>query len=77
MRKRTWMKLGMVLVVSAVTLGMVGTSSRQVAYAALCCSECAERYQECYDGGGQNNCGGDHACCDATIHCYSFCTFSC
>ena len=44
---------------------------------ALCCSECEERYQECYAGGGQNNCGGDHACCDATIHCYSFCTPAC
>lgn len=75
MRMRTWAKLGMVLMVSAVTLGVAGTS--RPASAALCCSECAERYQECYDGYGQNNCGGDRACCDATIHCYGFCTFSC
>jgi hypothetical protein len=77
MQMRPVTKLCLVLMVTAATLGMIGTSTQRNADAAVCCSECPDRYQACYDGSDHPDCGGDPVCCNNSIHCYSFCDSGC
>jgi hypothetical protein len=86
MEKRNRMRLGMALLILAITLAIVGLPDRS-AYAGcgispacsgwnVCprCENCEAREQACLDGFIRPECGGDPSCCAAAVSaCYNCC----
>jgi len=74
MRNRTKMRLGMVLLIVALTFGITGLADRDAE--AICCEQCSAIHEGCLSGRFYPTCAGDPTCCAIKSEsCFWSCTY--
>ena len=79
MSRQIRVRLFSLLVLLGVLAGILSSPTAPNAYAAICCTICDERYEQCLLGSLYPVCGGDPGCCDDRVskRCWDWCDYDC
>lgn len=83
MTRSTRIRFVSFLIMMGVLVGIIATpTAQQNAWAAVCCTACDQRIQNCYDGipnpqGYYPECIGDIDCCMEKVQCWKWCNDAC